>query len=545
MLEEDGRLRNLRAENYILNQRISAEWIYASEEWKKEARQFCVKGLAEIDMLTEIQAKLEEAQRKGLGLRQFKKKIVPYLQQKGWLGGDEKEIGHRIRIIFDTNLASARASAKWQKIQETKDKMPYLQYLPSLSADKRDEHKAFYGLIARADDEIWQRIFPPNGYNCKCRTRQLTEREAQRLIKEQEENGGRIVASDELINKAVDSSFQHNHEDLSGFFGYIENQKITKEEREHGKTSQQKKKENLILSIALKKNLLVAASPVKNHFELLKDGDTLLNGYEKLVKEIEKGNFNNGFHFCEAIFKREDVAISYNFPFYFPVGNEKEALIINEALNHFPYEIMKKMDSKGGRVFFLPYLPEDARASYKHAILFDDLTDFEAKAIKANVVNVKNLKGDEGNFNSLLDLSDGLISISKNERSIGTIGHEWTHRIRYTHYELQKLFQDYFEYITADKSKPENNPQRLKDIYPLLDYDSDEKAIQDDFFDAYFGKIDGKNNARELLTMCYEALLGDDYELFYNLSKKPQLFGFALASLVRFGKTRKQNERHS
>lgn len=39
-------MNDLREVNYILNQRISAEWIYASEEWKK------------IDMLTEIQSKL-------------------------------------------------------------------------------------------------------------------------------------------------------------------------------------------------------------------------------------------------------------------------------------------------------------------------------------------------------------------------------------------------------------------------------------------------------------------------------------------------------
>jgi uncharacterized protein with gpF-like domain len=39
----------------------------------------------------------------------------------------------------------------------------------------RPAHAAMNGKIFRFDDPIWQTCWPPNGYNCRCRVRALTE----------------------------------------------------------------------------------------------------------------------------------------------------------------------------------------------------------------------------------------------------------------------------------------------------------------------------------------------------------------------------------
>lgn len=519
-MAEETRLNDLRAVNYILNQRIATEWIYASEDWKKEARLFCVKGLAQIDMLTEIRDKLGEAIAKGYGFNKFRDEIVPYLISKGWTGEDEKSIGHRVRTIWNTNQASANASSLWQSIQETKDKFPYLQYVGSISGEKREEHKAFYGLVAPADDPIWQRIFPPNGYGCKCSVKQLTKGQAERIIKQQEENGGRIVASEEAINKAVDKSFQHNHEDLSGFFGSIEKREKNSEET------------NLQISIAVKKNLIIANSPVKSYTELLKDADTLFNGYEKLVKDIEKGNFDSGFQFTSSIFKGENVSTNANYPFYFPYGFTHEAKKINEAINRYPKNIIQKLEKR--KIFFFPYLDgeTDTRAYYTEAIVFEDLDNWEKIAKNYQVMTMKDKTTRP--FNGLAQLGDGLIFLPPTA-PIDIPIHEIGHGLQTSIFELQKFFQDYFNVRTADKSKPDNNIQKLSVL--LNDEDYEGEGILDDFVNGYWGRVYGKKYAKELLTKSYEVLLGNNSEAFYNFFKKdPNLFGFALASLVRFGK---------
>ncbi len=111
--------------------------------------------------------------------------------------------------------------------------MPYLQYLPSLSTNKRDSHTAYYGLVRPVDDPIWQSIFPPNGFGCKCRTKQLTKEQAQKILDEQAEKG--IVydieteqvkhpLTGEMVStpKGVHFSFNHNHDRLSAMLKLAE-----------------------------------------------------------------------------------------------------------------------------------------------------------------------------------------------------------------------------------------------------------------------------------------------------------------------------------
>ena len=210
------------------------------------------------DLLADTQKALTTAIESGTSFYNFQKQLKPYLMSKGWWGvqsmldpatGKEKQVQlgstRRLKTIYHTNLATAYAAGQWARIQEVKDAFPYLKYLPSVSDNKRDAHKAYYNKIYKVDDPIWQHIFPPNGYGCKCQVRQLTRKQALKERKEdiannpnaftdeQKQNAQNGILNDDNTIKWVDAinprtgevvrvpdnitpSFAHNHGDRLG-----------------------------------------------------------------------------------------------------------------------------------------------------------------------------------------------------------------------------------------------------------------------------------------------------------------------------------------
>lgn len=236
------RLPNIEAYKHFDGKTLLTSNHYA-EIWAYEhALAFTVARIANQDMLSEVHQAVHQAIDNGTSFADFKKTLKSYLMAKGWLAPSfkndnvdddkvrfdqyQKHIGHRLRTIYHTNKSTAYAAGRWQRIQRTKETFPYLQYMPSLSSQKRDEHKGYYGLVRLVDDPIWQSIFPPNGYGCKCWVKQLTKNQAQKVLDEQAEKG---IAHDikmekvkhpltgETIStpKGVHFSFNHNHDRLS------------------------------------------------------------------------------------------------------------------------------------------------------------------------------------------------------------------------------------------------------------------------------------------------------------------------------------------
>lgn len=204
---------------------------YAELKAYEHALAFTVAKIADKDMLTEVHKAMKQAMANGTSFSDFKKQLKPYLLAKGWLGltnskDDQKYLAHRLRTIYHTNKATAYAGGQWERIQRTKEILPYLQYMPSVSTNKRDEHKKYYGLVRPVDDPIWQSIFPPNGFGCKCWVKQLTKTRAEKILNEQAEKGKVYdIEMEEIkhpltgemmtVPKGVHFSFNHNHDRLT------------------------------------------------------------------------------------------------------------------------------------------------------------------------------------------------------------------------------------------------------------------------------------------------------------------------------------------
>ena len=162
--------------------------------WLEEhAHAFTVAKAMETQILDAIRKDLDKAIAEGKTLRQFQKELTPRLQTMGWWGKQRvadprsgktvvAQLGspRRLRTIYQSNLRAARAAGQWDRAQRTKKVRPYFLYALGPSKEHRDKHEAWAGTILPVDDPWWNDHFPPNGWGCKCRVRQISQREAER-----------------------------------------------------------------------------------------------------------------------------------------------------------------------------------------------------------------------------------------------------------------------------------------------------------------------------------------------------------------------------
>ena len=85
----------------------------------------------------------------------FKKRIA---------GIDELYNVTYLQAEYNTAVASAQMGAKWQELSG----YPMLEYRTVGDDKVRPEHAALDGLILKSVDPIWDKIYPPNGWNCRC-----------------------------------------------------------------------------------------------------------------------------------------------------------------------------------------------------------------------------------------------------------------------------------------------------------------------------------------------------------------------------------------
>lgn len=180
--------------NWFRKKKLKPAFDYR-DVWRTEHRHaFTVAKAMELDILTDIRDAIDQALAEGKTFQQFKSELQPLLQQKGWWGiadmrdpvtgktGDV-QLGspHRLRTIYRTNLRTARAAGQWHRIKRTQKALPYLVYRLGPSEVHREQHVKWESLVLPASSKFWQTHFPPNGWGCKCRVRQITEAEAKRL----------------------------------------------------------------------------------------------------------------------------------------------------------------------------------------------------------------------------------------------------------------------------------------------------------------------------------------------------------------------------
>lgn len=176
-----------RGKGYLLTH--SWEDVAAEEH----GRTFTVAKVARLDVLEDIRTAVDDALANGTTLEQFRRELTPKLQEAGWWGrkkvrdpltGEEEEaqLGspRRLATIYDTNLRTAYASGRWTQAQRTKDARPYMRYVAILDDGTRAQHRLWHGTVLPVDHDFWKAHWPPNGWQCRCSVRQLSQRDMER-----------------------------------------------------------------------------------------------------------------------------------------------------------------------------------------------------------------------------------------------------------------------------------------------------------------------------------------------------------------------------
>lgn len=69
---------------------------------------------------------------------------------------------------YDTAYLSAQSAAEFQRLMKKVDLFPYWKYVTAGDENVREEHRKLDGIILPANDPRWKKIFPPNGWRCRC-----------------------------------------------------------------------------------------------------------------------------------------------------------------------------------------------------------------------------------------------------------------------------------------------------------------------------------------------------------------------------------------
>ncbi len=202
----------------------------------EHALAFTVAGILDEDLLKDTRDAIKSALENGTDFATFKQRLKPFLMSKGWLtetlddGTQQLTAGsdRRLRTIYHTNLHTSYAAGQWSRIQQTKEFLPYLQYMASVSEHPRLSHKRYYGICRPVDDSIWQSITPPNGYGCKCWVKQLTKRQAEQVgispdqsLKTEKYINPKTGKTSE-VPAGIEPSFNHNFDRLTALLKLAE-----------------------------------------------------------------------------------------------------------------------------------------------------------------------------------------------------------------------------------------------------------------------------------------------------------------------------------
>ncbi|MEO0368004.1 MAG: phage minor head protein, partial [Pseudomonadota bacterium] len=143
------------------------------------AKAFTVAGATKLQLLQDLYQAVQNSILDGTTITQFRKDFDEIVARHGWSYKGKR--GWRTNVIFQTNKRTAYLAGHWAQFQRLKDRRPYLMYLTVDDSRVREEHRQWHRIVAHIDDPIWQQIFPPNGWLCRCIVRSLSQADVDRM----------------------------------------------------------------------------------------------------------------------------------------------------------------------------------------------------------------------------------------------------------------------------------------------------------------------------------------------------------------------------
>lgn len=141
--------------------------------------------------------------------------------------------GDWLRTEYEQALITANRSKDYLNQTQLKDSFPTWQYKTRADGHVREAHRVLHDMKLAANDPVWSRIYPPNGWRCRCYVKPLPDyapgldrgEEAIRKLKGSIDKNG-ISELDKMIKQGYDSNhaaqgtvFPNNHPYWNGVPG--------------------------------------------------------------------------------------------------------------------------------------------------------------------------------------------------------------------------------------------------------------------------------------------------------------------------------------
>ncbi len=515
---------------------LSAKKLLSSMDWHEvlnaaHNQSFAVAHLTRLDILEDIKTSLLEAQRLGIPMEKWRQDITPLLQKKGWYGkqtivdtaGNAKnvQLGNpwRLETIYRTNLQSAFMAGRRAEMLQAVDTHPYWRYVAILDNRTRPTHRAMNGKVLAATDGAWDAIFPPCGFNCRCRVSPMTKGGVERGGYTVESSKGHLTSEVVGIGRSgksadvtvlqlpsmgapfkVDVGFNHapsvgaasklvqkTNGDLVDVYGtkqwptFKPNQLSVDDFATLGK----KRLDDVLSQVSEGKTLQTILDDAKNKYDYMLHHDVLTT---HVINELKR--------------TRQAGILLPN-----AKGGAQAVKATRIAAQSYPASWVQSANDLG--VLNVKYSSKDRGWCY---------TSHTTEQINLPKFGVIEAKAGEGWM-----LTD----------DTSTAVHEYAHRIQEARHDIDDLFQQ------EHRRRTNNEPKlMLRVLTKNPNYRVDELAKPDGYYTPYMGKEyphAAGREALEVMTMALQPLLGRDLEaasyLFQMYRKDRRMLELALGIL--------------
>jgi len=135
-----------------------------SAQYKRDA--FTIAGVSDVRLIQKVRDELADTMEKG-GTRADFEAAVKKLTSDA---GVAEITAFTLDTVFSTNMQKAYSLGRYEQMTEpaVMDALPFWEYMTVGDDRVRQEHAEIDGFQARAIDPVWNKIYPPNGFNCRC-----------------------------------------------------------------------------------------------------------------------------------------------------------------------------------------------------------------------------------------------------------------------------------------------------------------------------------------------------------------------------------------
>lgn len=192
---------------YLRQKGVTVSWDWQDMLDDAHAAAITIAKTAGMDVANDIYSAVVKAAETGQMLEQFSRDLTPILQAKGWWGRRERpnpdtgesqsvQLGspHRLKTIYLTNMQSAYMAGRYAEMMAATDTHPYWEYVAINDNRTRESHRLMHGRVYEASDPIWNTMYPPLDFRCRCRVRPLSR----------SRGAGRALPSPTLETRTVD-----------------------------------------------------------------------------------------------------------------------------------------------------------------------------------------------------------------------------------------------------------------------------------------------------------------------------------------------------